>query len=294
MDGSAAAVGRIMAAAAARAASPRSVARLGVAFQLTNFIRDVRVDYALDRIYLPGPGRGRPARRRTRAATCASASPRRSAARARCSPRPRASPPAWRRGCATACAVARARLPAACWTASSATATTSSARRVAPAAVGGRARAAAAPMTRRATKRGDERTSLDGTRADVLVCGASFAGLAVARELARSAAGRERAGRRPLRDRRAPDAAPARSRRRGCTRWASQAAAARGAARHDVHHAPRQRALPPALELDGVRLPHALPRAVGAVRRRRASRPRRSRGAPATSCTPTAATCTPR
>jgi flavin-dependent dehydrogenase len=41
-------------------------------------------------------------------------------------------------------------------------------------------------MTRRATKRGDERTSLDGTRADVLVCGASFAGLAVARELARS------------------------------------------------------------------------------------------------------------
>jgi flavin-dependent dehydrogenase len=42
-------------------------------------------------------------------------------------------------------------------------------------------------MTRRATKRGDERTSLDGTRADVLVCGASFAGLAVARELARSA-----------------------------------------------------------------------------------------------------------
>jgi flavin-dependent dehydrogenase len=39
-------------------------------------------------------------------------------------------------------------------------------------------------MTRRATKRGDERTSLGGTRADVLVCGASFAGLAVARELA--------------------------------------------------------------------------------------------------------------
>jgi len=36
----------------------------------------------------------------------------------------------------------------------------------------------------RATARGQERTSLDGTRADVLVCGASFAGLAVARELA--------------------------------------------------------------------------------------------------------------
>jgi flavin-dependent dehydrogenase len=40
-------------------------------------------------------------------------------------------------------------------------------------------------MPVRATKRGAQRTSLDGGRADVLVCGASFAGLAVARELAR-------------------------------------------------------------------------------------------------------------
>jgi menaquinone-9 beta-reductase len=39
-------------------------------------------------------------------------------------------------------------------------------------------------MTRRATARGEARTSLDGTTADVLICGASFAGLAVARELA--------------------------------------------------------------------------------------------------------------
>jgi flavin-dependent dehydrogenase len=39
-------------------------------------------------------------------------------------------------------------------------------------------------MTARATARGAARTSLAGTRADVLVCGASFAGLAVARELA--------------------------------------------------------------------------------------------------------------
>ncbi len=39
-------------------------------------------------------------------------------------------------------------------------------------------------MTRRATARGAERTSLEGERADVLICGASFAGLAVARELA--------------------------------------------------------------------------------------------------------------
>ena len=43
-------------------------------------------------------------------------------------------------------------------------------------------------MTRRATLRGEERTSLDGTRADVLICGASFAGLSVARELAGSGA----------------------------------------------------------------------------------------------------------
>ena len=39
-------------------------------------------------------------------------------------------------------------------------------------------------MTRRVTKRGAQRTSLDGAEADVLICGASFAGLAVARELA--------------------------------------------------------------------------------------------------------------
>jgi menaquinone-9 beta-reductase len=39
-------------------------------------------------------------------------------------------------------------------------------------------------MTVRATARGDARTSLDQTEVDVLICGASFAGLAVARELA--------------------------------------------------------------------------------------------------------------
>ena len=38
-------------------------------------------------------------------------------------------------------------------------------------------------MPKRRTKRGDERTPLGGD-ADVLICGASFAGLAVARELA--------------------------------------------------------------------------------------------------------------
>ena len=39
-------------------------------------------------------------------------------------------------------------------------------------------------MTVRATARGAERHALDGTKVDVLICGASFAGLAVARELA--------------------------------------------------------------------------------------------------------------
>jgi flavin-dependent dehydrogenase len=43
-------------------------------------------------------------------------------------------------------------------------------------------------VTRRATKRGEDRTSLDGLRADVIICGASFAGLTVARELAGSGA----------------------------------------------------------------------------------------------------------
>jgi flavin-dependent dehydrogenase len=47
--------------------------------------------------------------------------------------------------------------------------------------------AESAAMPVRATKRGDERTPLSGER-DVLICGASFAGLAVARELAGSGA----------------------------------------------------------------------------------------------------------
>lgn len=47
--------------------------------------------------------------------------------------------------------------------------------------------AESAAMPVRATKRGDERTPLSGTH-DVLICGASFAGLAIARELAGSGA----------------------------------------------------------------------------------------------------------
>ena len=54
MDGSAAAVGRIMAPLLGAPEHAEDVARLGVAFQLTNFIRDVREDWGMDRIYLPG------------------------------------------------------------------------------------------------------------------------------------------------------------------------------------------------------------------------------------------------
>src|SRR4051794_27619960 len=54
MNGSAAAVGRIMAPLIGAPARPEEVARLGMAFQLANFVRDVREDWGLDRIYLPG------------------------------------------------------------------------------------------------------------------------------------------------------------------------------------------------------------------------------------------------
>ena len=54
MDGSAAAVGRIMSPLlGAPPSAAESFARLGVAFQLTNFIRDVREDWELGRMYLP-------------------------------------------------------------------------------------------------------------------------------------------------------------------------------------------------------------------------------------------------
>jgi phytoene synthase len=53
MEGSAATVGRLM-APLLKAPEPEPVARLGVAFQLTNFIRDVPLDWRMDRVYLPG------------------------------------------------------------------------------------------------------------------------------------------------------------------------------------------------------------------------------------------------
>jgi 15-cis-phytoene synthase len=57
VEGSAASVGRIMAAILGASTESERLARLGVAFQLTNFLRDVREDYVLDRIYLPADER---------------------------------------------------------------------------------------------------------------------------------------------------------------------------------------------------------------------------------------------
>src|SRR3954452_18282370 len=55
MDGSAGSVGRIMAALLGVPERHRAgFGPLGQAFQLTNFVRDVREDAQLDRVYLPG------------------------------------------------------------------------------------------------------------------------------------------------------------------------------------------------------------------------------------------------
>lgn len=60
MEGSAGSVGRIMAPLlGVPPAHHTDFGRLGLAFQLTNFIRDVREDWRLDRIYLPESDRER-------------------------------------------------------------------------------------------------------------------------------------------------------------------------------------------------------------------------------------------
>jgi 15-cis-phytoene synthase len=53
MDGSTGTVGRIMAPLLGAQVRSDEFARLGMAFQLTNFIRDVGEDWRLDRLYLP-------------------------------------------------------------------------------------------------------------------------------------------------------------------------------------------------------------------------------------------------
>src|SRR3954471_14772002 len=60
MDGSAGSVGRIMAALLGVPARHHpDLGHLGLAFQLANFIRDVREDATLDRVYLPAEDRER-------------------------------------------------------------------------------------------------------------------------------------------------------------------------------------------------------------------------------------------
>lgn len=60
MDGSAGSVGRIMAALLGLPAHLHvALGRLGLAFQLTNFLRDIPDDRRLDRIYLPAEDRRR-------------------------------------------------------------------------------------------------------------------------------------------------------------------------------------------------------------------------------------------
>ena len=72
--------------------SADSFAALGQAFQLTNFIRDVREDFALDRIYLPGHRRGRAGRRHRQRRASRRRWPSRSTAHASCFAR---APPRW-------------------------------------------------------------------------------------------------------------------------------------------------------------------------------------------------------
>ena len=134
-------------------------------------------------------------------------------------------------------------------------------------------------MPVRATKRGAARHPfLPGADADVLICGASFAGLAVARELARDRRAGARA--RPLRDRRAPDLGL-----RGAHRVAAQPRAGgvdpadvRLAAR--AHAGRRAGALGAAVDVLHVRLPAAVRAACGSRAATRSSRPPRSRDAP--------------
>ena len=141
-------------------------------------------------------------------------------------------------------------------------------------------------MPRRATKRGAERTPL-ARDCDVLVCGASFAGLAVARELAGSGARVLIVDRYEIGERQTS----------ACgipTRWLYAMGLERSLQQtfgELVIHTPRRTSRrPPAVDVLDLRLPHAVRAAVRAGRRRVRDREgRRPHGA--TSSTPTAATC---
>ncbi len=165
-----------------------------------------------------------------------------------------------RRDTGTARAASRARLPAR----SGLPVLASPARRAArgfprlPRDLGSR------PMPVRKTKRGAERTALEGSW-DVVVCGASFAGLTIARELTGSGARVLVLDRYEIGERQTSAcAAP--------TEWLEVARAV-GLDQADLRrarlpHALRRHADAPSLELLDVRLPRALRAALVAMRRR--------------------------
>ena len=101
MQGSAGAVGRILAVLLGAPADRHdSFASLALAFQLTNFIRDVREDWELDRVYLPGCARREQIARRQPTAGFRRLLARRGRASARAVPRGRRRrATSWRRGC---------------------------------------------------------------------------------------------------------------------------------------------------------------------------------------------------
>ena len=262
MEGSAATVGRVIAPLLGRPGARGGWRGSGVAFQLTNFIRDVRESTGTSTASTC------PACPRT---TCAPAprsdslreriAQRGRAARASCSRRPR------RVALAPGDAPRRAHGPApstrGCSTASRPTATTcSSARARLRPWEAARAGRCAAMTARRAAR-------------DVLVCGASFAGLAVARELAGAGADVLVVDRYEIGERATSAcAAP--------TPWLHAMGVAgairQRAARDDLHHAARDGPLPAAVELVGLRLPRRCASCCGRSAATRASSARRSSG----------------
>ena len=132
-------------------------------------------------------------------------------------------------------------------------------------------------MPRRATKRGAERTPLGGDY-DVLICGASFAGLAVARELAGTGARVLVVDRYEIGERQTSAcAAP--------TEWLEAMGVADSIRQtfDDAgrQHAPSHGAVSPPVDVLDLRLPRAL-RACSGTSATRSSRPPRSRAAAAT------------
>ena len=195
MDGSAGSVGRIMAALLGVPARHHSdLGRLGLAFQLANFIRDVREDRRLDRVYLPSEDRERfGVSEDDLAADVATPEVRALVAheveRARglfagARPAIASAPASVRPGVRFATGLYTRMLDRVEATDFDVLGGQDRRPRLAHP---GAARRGDPRVTRRATLRGAARTDIT-QRADVLICGASFAGLAVARELAGSGA----------------------------------------------------------------------------------------------------------